>query len=186
MCLANQLTFIRHAEIETIKPLQKKDHVQLSMMGEHFKVSEMVNYMATELCDGLKEFLGLLLTIPADSDIRRDIRKRAFDNNFKDAVDEAYGGSSQTCQHVLSDFVWVAREWFLQDPVVEALVDKHPEFGRQVLTALIKGPQSPFVRADKKLMAAANKPLSALRAESIWPQFVESELCKAVLAFEGK
>lgn len=161
------LIMIHHLGIETIDNLNPADCVQLSMLGEQFAVDGMEIYGKKALWRKLAPYLEPIFTVPSHhntgpplSTLNIDVRKY-FDLDLKGAVHEAYGGSGQSCQLLLADFIWMARGWLLQDPIIEQLNTTYPLLGSHILTALTKGPQSSSVRADAKLMSTATANNSA-------------------------
>lgn len=147
--------------IETIDNLIPADCVQLSMLGEQFAVAGMEVYGKKALWRKLAPYLDPTFTVPSHHNtgpplgtLNIDIRK-CFDLDLKGAVYEAYGGAGQSCQLIIADFIWMARGWLLQDPLMENLNTTYPLLGSHILTTLTKGPQSSFVQADAKLMSTA-------------------------------
>lgn len=162
------LIMIHHLGIETIDNLNPADCVQLSMLGEQFAVDGMEIYGKKALWRKLAPYLEPIFTVPSHhntgpplSTLNIDVRKY-FDLDFKGAVHEAYGGSGQSCQLLLADFIWIARGWLFQDPTMEHLNTKYPLLGSRIFTTQTKGPQSSFGRAEAKRTSAANDPPRAL------------------------
>lgn len=125
------------------------------MLGEFFLVNGMVIYATKALWHKLNPFLqavpGVLTncnTRPSLNDVKLTLQRVTFELRFTNAVHKAYNGSSKTCQLILADFVWVARDWLLRDPIIEQLNTTFPLFGSHVLVTLIKGPQSSFLKTD--------------------------------------
>lgn len=157
------LIIICTSGIETIDSLNPADCVQLSMLGEQFAVDGMELYGKKALWRKLASHLQPTFAIPAPqntgtppSTLTIDIRKLNFDLDFKGAIQEAYGGSGQSCQILLADFIWIARGWLLHDPIIEDLNTVYPLLGSHILTTLTKGPQTSFVQADAQLMSIPN------------------------------
>lgn len=139
------------------------------MLGEQFAVDGMEFYGKKALWRKLAPYIEPNFTVPAfqntglfGNTLTIDVRKLSFDLDFKGAVQEAYGGSGQSCQLLLADFIWMARGWLLHDPIIENLNTAYPLLGSHVLATLTKGPQSAFVRADTQLMSTANNSAGAL------------------------
>lgn len=158
-----------HSGIETINDLNLADCVQLSVLGEQFAVDGMEMYGKKALWRKLAPYIEPNFTVPAfqntglfGNTLTIDVRKLSFDLDFKGAIQEAYGGSGQSCQLILADFIWMARGWLLRDPIMENLNTTHPLLGSHVLATLTKGPQSSFVQANTQLMSTTNNSAVAL------------------------
>jgi hypothetical protein len=152
------LILIRHAGIKTIDDFSMEDCVDLSILGEDFRVDGMASYATTKLWDKLKGTLQCFSTIPR-AGVHPEIyhgRKvvledMVFELDFRRAVVRAYERPGNASQLVLADFVWAARDELFGTPAIEALNIAHPLFGSHVLTTLNMGPQSPFLRFDRHL-----------------------------------
>lgn len=144
MCFCN-------SGIEAIDNLAPDDCVQLAMLGEQFDVIGMAIYAEKALLGKLKAFLQVNSTVTSQRD---------FETSFMKAVVKAYDDPGNTCQILLADFAWAARGRLLEDSVIAALNTRYHLFGSHVLTAQIRGPQSPLVQADDKLIPAAKSRLA--------------------------
>lgn len=129
----------------------------------------MICYTVNILWDKLTPMLQALSSTPAIRDTEQSWRTIAktlgypsFVLHFKLAVTLAYLDYNNACQLALADFVWAARAWLPGDRIIQELTRSFPQFGSHILTTMQKGPQSPFLLADKLLKDAATAPTSTL------------------------
>lgn len=95
------------------------------------------------------------------------INKQGFFERLCAAIRDAYATPSGI-HRVYVDFVYAARMHTFKDPLIQDLRIEIPEFGRDILTALMHGPRSPALLGNKAFEQwkdGLSNPLAVLKAK---------------------
>ena len=116
---------------------------ELSVLGDFYLIDEMKQYASQVLGQYLGEILNAVCEVSnwLTMDNFEFLRNRGFIDRLCAAIRDAYATPSGI-HRVYVDFVYAARIHTFRNPLIQALSDDIPEFGRDVLTALMTGPQS--------------------------------------------